>query len=107
MQYLLPKSNLRRRREDESIRSCEVLSGISSTYFKTYYSPDNCVAVIVGDVTVSEVESLAKIYFEPIPTGPLPREIKTVEPEQDGEKRLNIKRDLNPKQENDTKAQWV
>jgi predicted Zn-dependent peptidase len=64
------------------------------TYFETYYSPDNCIAVIVGDVTISEVESLAKKYFESIPSGPLPREIKTVEPEQDGEKRLEIKRDV-------------
>jgi len=62
------------------------------TYFATYYSPNNCVVVIVGDVTVNEVKSLTEKYFEPIAIGPPPREIHTVEPEQNGEKRIIINR---------------
>ncbi len=62
------------------------------TYFATYYSPNNCVVVIVGDVTVNEVKSLTEKYFEPIAVGPPPREIHTVEPEQNGEKRIIINR---------------
>ena len=64
------------------------------TYFATYYSPVNCVVVIVGDVTLDEVKRLSEKYFEPIPVGPPPRKIHTVEPEQDGEKRVDIKRDV-------------
>jgi predicted Zn-dependent peptidase len=64
------------------------------TYFSTYYSPGNCVVVIVGSVSVDEVKSLTKKYFEPIAVGPPPRIIHTVEPEQDGERRVNVKRDV-------------
>jgi len=64
------------------------------TYFATYYSPNNCVVVIVGDVTVNEVKSLTEKYFEPIAIGPPPREIHTVEPEQKGEKRIIINREV-------------
>jgi predicted Zn-dependent peptidase len=64
------------------------------TYFKTYYSPSNCVVVIVGDVTLDEIKNLSKKYFEPIERGPLPREMRTVEPEQLGEKRQLIARDV-------------
>ncbi|MCH7772918.1 MAG: insulinase family protein [Bacteroidetes bacterium] len=64
------------------------------TYFATYYSPGNCVVVIVGNVSVNEVKSLSEKYFEPIAVGPPPRKIHTVEPEQDGERRVNVKRDV-------------
>ena len=62
------------------------------TYFATYYSPNNCVVVIVGDVNVNDVKSLTEKYFEPIAVGPPPRKIHTVEPEQKGEKRIIINR---------------
>ena len=64
------------------------------TYFYTYYAPNNCVAVISGDVTLDTVKTLAKKYFESIIAGPPPREIHTVEPVQDGEKRVEIYRDV-------------
>ena len=63
-------------------------------YFRTYYAPNNCVVVISGDVTVAEVEKLAKKYFEPIPQGIPPREIHTVEPEQLGEKRIVVRKEV-------------
>ncbi|MCU7497724.1 MAG: M16 family metallopeptidase [Bacteroidota bacterium] len=59
-------------------------------YFKTYYAPNNCVAVISGDVRPEEVRHLAEKYFEPIPPQDPPRKIHTVEPEQLGEKRLTV-----------------
>ncbi|GAB4288981.1 MAG: pitrilysin family protein [Ignavibacteriaceae bacterium] len=63
-------------------------------YFHTYYAPNNCVVVISGDVTPEQVRALSEKYFEPIERGPEPREIHTVEPEQKGEKRLIVKRDV-------------
>src|SRR5690606_11466622 len=56
-------------------------------YFHTYYAPNNGLVVISGDVDLAQVKSLAQKYFEPIPSGPEPRVIHTVEPEQMGEKR--------------------
>lgn len=64
------------------------------SYFKTYYSPSNCLVVFVGDVTFDEIKALSEKYWEPIKRGPLPREMRTVEPEQLGEKRQIITRDL-------------
>lgn len=63
-------------------------------YFRTYYAPNNGLVVISGDVKISEVIKLAQKYFEPISAGPEPRPIHTVEPEQIGEKRVFVKRDV-------------
>ncbi|MFZ2323848.1 MAG: pitrilysin family protein [Ignavibacteriaceae bacterium] len=63
-------------------------------YFHTYYAPNNCVVVISGDVKLDEVKKLSEKYFEPIPSGPKPRTLHTIEPEQTGEKRIFVKRDV-------------
>lgn len=63
-------------------------------YFHTYYAPNNCLVVISGDVALAEVKELAQKYFEPIPAGPKPREVHTIEPEQSGEKRIFVKREV-------------
>jgi len=63
-------------------------------YFHTYYAPNNCVVVISGDVKLNEVKKLAKKYFEPIQSGPKPRSLHTVEPEQTGERRVFVKREV-------------
>ena len=59
-------------------------------YFDTYYAPNNAVVVISGDVTLEGVKKLAKEYLEPIPSQPEPRKIHTIEPEQRGEKRVMV-----------------
>jgi len=63
-------------------------------YFKTYYSPNNAVAVVVGDVSVAEVKKLAQQYIEPIPAQKLPGELRTVEPPQNGERRVTTYKDI-------------
>lgn len=63
-------------------------------YFQTYYAPNNCVAVVVGDVTLKQVKELAQKYFEPIPAQQPPRPVHTVEPEQIGEKRVFVKKEV-------------
>jgi zinc protease len=63
-------------------------------YFHTYYAPNNCTVVISGDVTVDEVKKLAEKYFEPIPAATKPEKLHTIEPEQDGERRVFVKRDV-------------
>lgn len=64
------------------------------TYFDTYYAPNNAVVVISGDVSVSEVKKLAVQYFEPIVSKATPRAIHTVEPEQMGQKRVMVRKQV-------------
>ncbi|TLU99239.1 M16 family metallopeptidase [Dyadobacter luticola] len=63
-------------------------------YFKTYYSPNNATTVIVGDVTLDQVKKLAEKYIAPIPARGLPPKIRTVEPPQNGERRVNAYKDI-------------
>lgn len=59
-------------------------------FYKTYYAPNNAVVVIAGDVKFDNVKKLAKQYFEPIPAQPEPEPVRTVEPEQKGERRVYV-----------------
>jgi zinc protease len=59
-------------------------------YFTTYYAPNNAVAVIVGDVKADDVKKLATKYFGGIPKRALPPAVRTVEPEQKGERRVFV-----------------
>ncbi|MCL1138107.1 M16 family metallopeptidase [Shewanella pneumatophori] len=61
-------------------------------YHKTYYAPNNAVVVIAGDVKLAEVKKLADKYFAPIPAQAPPREVKTVEPLQKGERRVFVQK---------------
>ncbi|MCX5855992.1 MAG: pitrilysin family protein [Deltaproteobacteria bacterium] len=63
-------------------------------YFDRYYAPNNAIAVVVGDVTLSQVNTLAEKYLEPISARAPPRPVHTREPEQRGEKRLHIQKDV-------------
>ena len=63
-------------------------------YFHTYYAPNNCLVVISGDVKIDEVKTLAKKYWEPISNGPAPRKVHTIEPEQTGERRVFVQREV-------------
>jgi zinc protease len=60
------------------------------SFFATYYAPNNCTMVLVGDVEPDEVFALARKYFEPIPKHEPPKPVRTVEPEQLGERRVSI-----------------
>ncbi|HEX6396505.1 MAG TPA: pitrilysin family protein [Steroidobacteraceae bacterium] len=61
-------------------------------FFKTYYAPNNCTLILVGDVSAEEGVALAKKYLEPIPRQEPPPAVRTVEPEQLGEKRVLVER---------------
>ncbi len=65
-------------------------------YFHTYYSPNNLVAAVVGDVDAEEVFEVCEKYFGRIPRGPEPPVMKTREPVQNGEKRVEVVYDANP-----------
>jgi zinc protease len=62
-------------------------------FFKTYYAPNNCTLILVGDVGAEEGFALAKKYLEPIPRQAPPPPVRTTEPEQLGEKRVYVQRE--------------
>ena len=64
-----------------------------ATYFRTYYAPNNCTMVFTGDIMPDEVFALADEYFAPIPAQEPPGRVRTVEPEQAGERRILIETD--------------
>ena len=59
-------------------------------YFRKFYSPSNLTAAVVGDVKPEEVFQLADLYFSRIPSGPKPEPVRTKEPGQWGERRLQV-----------------
>jgi predicted Zn-dependent peptidase len=59
-------------------------------YLKKYYVPNNLTIGIVGDVRPQEVIALAEKYFGSIPKGEYPAPVRTKEPEQQGEKRVEV-----------------
>jgi zinc protease len=61
-------------------------------FFKTYYAPNNCTLILVGDISAEEGMALAKKYLEPIPRQEPPPAVRTVEPEQLGERRVLVER---------------
>ena len=53
-----------------------------------YYTPNNAVAIYVGDMDSANIISLAEKYFGRVPKGPDVEPIRTYEPQQYSEKRL-------------------
>lgn len=56
-----------------------------------WYSPNNAVLVVVGDVGEDEVRRLAERYFAAIPSRPLPARRTPLELPAPGERRLTLK----------------
>jgi zinc protease len=56
------------------------------SFFKTYYSPNNAVLLMLGDVKAEEGFSLAAKYFGDIPAGAAPSFADPAEPEQKEER---------------------
>jgi zinc protease len=61
-------------------------------FFKTYYAPNNAVLVVAGDVEPARVFALADKYLASLPKQPEPTPVTTVEPEQQGERRIVVER---------------
>src|SRR4029453_9565914 len=54
--------------------------------------PNNQTFVLAGDVSPDEVFALARKYLEPIPRQAAPEPVRAIEPEQQGERRVVVKR---------------
>jgi zinc protease len=57
-------------------------------HYKTFYVPNNAIAVLVGDVDSTRARDRLEELFAPIPAGPPPPTRKRPEPEQLGERRV-------------------
>src|SRR3977135_1357443 len=61
-----------------------------------YYVPSNIVIAVVGDVKAAETMPVLERYFAPIPAGPKPEPMTTVEPPQVAEKFVTIREATQP-----------
>nr|WP_281993174.1 pitrilysin family protein [Sulfitobacter geojensis] len=58
-------------------------------FYELYYSPNNAILVVSGDVDPDNVRALAEKYYGVIPANPdLPERLRTQEPPQTAERRL-------------------
>jgi len=62
----------------------------AEAFYKRYYGPSNLTIGIAGDVNPAEAKKLAEKYFGRIPARPAPPVVDTVEPPQNGEKRVMV-----------------
>jgi predicted Zn-dependent peptidase len=65
-------------------------------YYRRYYGPNNAVVAIVGDLEPDSVVAWADAYFGAIPPGDLPPPVLATEPQQRGERRVEVAFDAAP-----------
>lgn len=61
-----------------------------ANFYRTYYAPNNLIMVFTGDVTAVEIFELADRHFGSIPAQDPPPPVRTVEPKQNGARRLEV-----------------
>jgi len=61
-------------------------------HYQTYYRPNNAVAVLVGNIDPDEAAARVERYFGGIEPSPHVPPVRTIEPEQQGERRITVNR---------------
>lgn len=59
-------------------------------FYRTYYAPNNLTLVLVGDLDPDTAFKLVEKYLGGIPSQEPPAALRTVEPEQKGERRITL-----------------
>ncbi len=62
-------------------------------FYDTYYVPNNAILVIAGDVKAADALALVRRRFGPIPRGAAPPPVTAVEPPQNDERRLVVRKE--------------
>lgn len=62
-------------------------------HYRLHYAPDNAFIVVAGDVRPDAVFSMIRSAFESVPSSGRNRKTRTAEPEQQGEKRVYLKKE--------------
>lgn len=65
-------------------------------FFDEHYAPSNMVVAVVGDIHPPEVIEMAEKYFGQLPVRTASSRLRTVEPPQPGERRVQVVWDANP-----------
>jgi predicted Zn-dependent peptidase len=67
-----------------------ITRGDCERYFRTYYAPNNCTLILVGDFEPAEALQAVERHYGPIPRGEPPPRVPEGEPPQKGERRCTI-----------------
>jgi zinc protease len=68
----------------------KITRGDAVKYWQTYYAPNRAILVIVGDFDTKQALALVRKYYGSIPRQAPPEPVRTVEPEQLGERRAEV-----------------
>jgi zinc protease len=63
-------------------------------FFKKHYNPSNAILTVAGNVTTTQVKTLAEKWFGPIPSGEKYNRNLPVEPKQTAPRALEVKADV-------------
>jgi zinc protease len=62
-------------------------------WYRAHYVPNNALLVAVGDFRAPEMIEKVRRHFGPIPRGPEPPAVRAVEPPQNGERRVTVRKE--------------
>lgn len=68
----------------------------TEAFFKSYYGPNRATIALVGDINPKNVIALIESTFGQIPAAPFPPPLVTREPDQQGERRVQVEFDAEP-----------
>jgi predicted Zn-dependent peptidase len=68
----------------------------AESFLHRYYAPNNAVVAIIGDIDPAKTLTLMKKYFGSIPPGKTVKAVAVTEPQQSGEKRVEVVGDAEP-----------
>ena len=74
----------------------QVTATEAAAFHRKYYVPANIVIAVVGDVKAATAMPILERYFAPIPAGPKPEPMTTIEPPQFAEKSVVIREATQP-----------
>jgi zinc protease len=60
-------------------------------WYKMYYTPNNAILIVAGDITAAELKPLAEKYYGPIPSRAIPERVRPQEPPPQAARRLELK----------------
>jgi predicted Zn-dependent peptidase len=66
------------------------------SYFRRYYGPNNAVVVVAGDVDPRRIRRWARRYLGGVPRGEAPPPVRSAEPPQRGQRRVEVVFDAEP-----------
>jgi predicted Zn-dependent peptidase len=68
----------------------------AEAYYRRFYGPNNAVLAVVGDLDAKQVLGWAEEYFADLPRGEVPSPVSSPEPQQRGERRVDVEFDAEP-----------